>query len=783
MKKASSRQSLNSRNTSASRATSATSAKSAFTSKRLLLLFIFFAALMGLLVMRAAWIQLIPNARLEALRQRQFATTITLGSRRGDILDRNGHEFAASATAWSLFADPKIINEPRKVARQVAAALNPLAASAKTRQLERAARDVLSKLQNKKKRFVWIERQLDTRTKERLQELKVRGLGFIEEPKRIYPNENLMANVLGFVGAEGRGLEGLELRLNSQLSAGRNEVAMQKDARGRPLVVNGQLFTESPDGSSVTLTIDRELQFVVEKELALAMDQHQAESATAVVLDAQTSEILAMSTLPTFDPNDGIRAKPEQRRNRAITDLFEPGSTMKTFVVAGAFEQKLLEPNSKIFAENGQMKIGRRVIREADDKHKFGWITVTDLLAQSSNIGSTKIAQMLTDRGLREVYERFGFGERSGVDLPGEARGVLQGLPWRDHLLANISFGHGVSVTALQVANAYASIANGGWLKRPYIVKQIEDVDSGETIVGKPKTIRRVLGTEAVNKMRLVLTSVTSDEGTGHNARVPGFPVAGKTGTAQRVREGGRGYEAGSYLASFAGYLPANEPKFVIYVALDRPRKDYYGSSVAAPVFSRIAQFAVRRAGLAPVLISASNVIAGDAAVKARNPEADATSWRRENGIKNNAEKAIAVAIAAAEARRRRETLLSRLSHFVSTDSVGALESASLGGDAGAAATGVDAASVQLDSPLLGLEAIGGLGPHAGVGALRGDGALLLAAVNSSRPDLVGLSLREAMEKLAQAGVSWKKIRINGQGFVSRASWAQDRSVSLQLNR
>lgn len=739
---------------------------STFASKRLLILFTFFALLMASLVMRAAWIQLIPNARLEALRQRQFATTVTLGSRRGDILDRNGHEFAASTTAWSLFADPKIIAEPRKVAKQVAAILMPQTSVSKPRQFDRATRSVLEKLQNKKKRFVWIERQLDTRTKERLQELKIRGLGFIEEPKRIYPNENLMANVLGFVGGEGKGLEGLELRLNQQLSAGRHQVAMQKDARGRPLIVNGQMFTESPDGSSVTLTVDRELQFVVERELALALAEHQAESATAVVLDAQTSEILAMSTLPTFDPNEGIRAKPELRRNRAITDLFEPGSTMKTFVVAGAFEQKLLEPNSKIFAENGQMKIGKRVIREADEKHKFGWITVTELLAQSSNIGSTKIAQMLTDKGLKDVYSRFGFGERSGVDLPGEARGVLQELPWRDHLLANISFGHGVSVTALQVANAYASIANGGWLKRPYIIKQIEDAESGETIVGKPKTIRRVLGDEAVNKMRLVLTSVTGDEGTGHNARVPGFPVAGKTGTAQRVREGGRGYEAGAYLASFAGFLPANDPKFVIYVALDRPRKDYYGSAVAAPVFSRIAQFAVRRAGLAPVLISASNVIAGDAAEKARNPEADATQWRRDNGVKNDAEKALAVA----EARRRRETLLSRLSSFVATDSGTAF---------GSGYSGV-AASVQLGVPLEGAARVVA---SAGASVVGTPGGAEGSGVSLPRPDLVGLSLREAMEKLSQSGVSWKKVRVNGQGFVSRANWASDRSVTLELNR
>ena len=311
---------------------------------------------------------------------------------------------------------------------------------------------------------------------------------------------------------------------------------------------------------------------------------------------------------------------------------------MKTFVMAAALEKKKIEPNTKVFGENGSFKIGKRVIREADTKHHFGWITATEALAYSSNIASTKVAQLLGDEELREAYLRFGFGESTGVDLPGEARGMVQALPWHDHLLANISFGHGISATPLQIANAYASIANGGWLKRPYIVKSIRDPDTGEVAVNKPKTIRRVLGDDAAAKTRLMLSATTIGEGTGTNARVPGFPVAGKTGTAQRVLEGGRGYEAGAYVSSFAGFLPANDPKYVIFVALDKPMKNYYGGAVAAPVFSRIGQYAVSRAGLSPVLLSAKNVIASDAASKARNPKADAASWRAEQGLASEQE-------------------------------------------------------------------------------------------------------------------------------------------------
>ena len=684
---------------------------------RLLILFVAFIGLWMTLVVRAAWIQLIPNARLESLKRRQFETTITLGNRRGDILDRNANELAASATAWSLFADPKLIEDPRTISKQLAEIFHP---SRRTYEQKRLAKVFFERMKVRKKRFVWIERQIELREKLAIDALKIRGLGFIDEPKRVYPNEKLMANVLGFIGQEGRGLEGLELRLNESLSGAKRKVAFQKDARGRPLLVNGQLFTEAPDGATIQLTIDRDLQFFVERELNRAMVEHEALSATAVVLDAQTSEILAMATLPTFNANDGSRARPEMRRNRTVTDTFEPGSTMKTFVMAAAIEKKKIEPNTKVFGENGSYKIGKRIIREADAKHHFGWITATEVLAYSSNIGSTKVAQMIGDADLRAAYTRFGFGEPTGVDLPGEAHGVVLPLPWREHLLANISFGHGISATPLQIANAYASIANGGWLKRPYILRSVRDPETGEKVEGKPKTIRRVLGDEAAAKMRLMLSATTIGEGTGLNARVPGFPVAGKTGTAQRVADGGRGYEAGAYVSSFAGFLPANDPKYVIFVSLDKPQKNYYGGAVAAPIFSRIAQYAVSRAGLSPVLISAKNVIAGDAAMKARNPKAEAAQWKTEQGI----------------------------------------------------------------GPLV-------LAPGTITGELLGPPTppLLLTDAGVAVPDVVGLSLREAMESFNSAGINWQNIASRGQGFVSKQSpapgarWleAKGRRVDLEL--
>jgi cell division protein FtsI (penicillin-binding protein 3) len=564
---------------------------------RIVLILIALTGLWMMMIGRAAYLQLIPDARLKSLQKRQFETVVTLNPRRGDVVDRNGHELAVSMTSYSLFADPKILEEPKKVARLL------------SRELKVPLRQIEDKLRNRRKRFVWIQRHVDKPLHDVIAARKIRGLGFVEESRRVYPNDRLLSHVLGFVGREESGLEGLELKYDDHLEAAQKKVAVRKDARGRPLIVNGQMFHQVPDGADIQLTIDRELQFVVEQELAQTVEKHEADSAVAIVLDAQTSEILAMAASPSFDPNRHADFSLNFKRNRTITDSYEPGSTLKTFVIAGALNEGLVEPNTRFDGQGGAMRVGKRIIREADDKHRFKMLTVSEILAVSSNVGTTKIALKMGQDRVERSLRAFGFGERSGVDLPGEVKGIIQARPWHDHLLANVSFGHGITATALQVANAYAAIANGGVLNRPFIVKTIRDHESGETIDRGPQEIRRALSPEAAAKMRLILTGVTSDGGTGINARVPGFPVAGKTGTAQKVNPHGRGYLPGGYISSFAGFLPANDPKFVIYVAVDHPRKEYYGSAVAAPVFSRVAKFAVRRAGLSPVLITQANVV------------------------------------------------------------------------------------------------------------------------------------------------------------------------------
>lgn len=566
---------------------------------RIVLILLGLTLMWSALIGRAAYLQLIPDKRLNALQKRQFETVVTLNARRGDVVDRNGHELAVSMTTYSLFLDPKIVEEPKKLSKILSKALaqNP--------------KSIDEKLRQRGKRFIWVARHLDRTVRDTIEaetkKQKLRGIGFVEESKRIYPNERLLSQVIGFVGEEENGLEGLELRYNEQLQAENKKVAARKDARGRPLIVAGHMFDQPPEGNDLQLTVDRELQYVLEQELAATVSKHEADSAVGIVLDAQTSEVLAMASAPTFDANKAAEATSNRKRNKVVTDSFEPGSTMKTFVMAGALAGGYIEPNTKIDCGGGVMRIGKRTIR--DDVHKFFTLTASEILAVSSNIGTAKIAFKMGDQKVLEAFRNFGFGEKLGVDLPGEAKGIIQALPWRDHLLANVAFGHGITVTPLQMANAYAAIANGGTLHQPFIVKAIRDPDTGELTESKPRAIRRVMGEVEAAKLRLMLAAVTSKEGTGFNARVPGFPVAGKTGTAQKVNPAGRGYMRGGYISSFAGFLPANDPRFVIYIAVDHPRKEYYGAAVAAPVFARVAKFAVRHAGLSPVLITEENVV------------------------------------------------------------------------------------------------------------------------------------------------------------------------------
>lgn len=560
---------------------------------KIVTLFIFICFLWSLILFRAAYLQFLPHDKLNTLHERQFQTVVTLPARRGNVYDKDGKELAMSAPSYSLYADPKIIKDRKKASQSLALII------------KQNQKDIYNKIKDGSKRFVWIDRLIEASDAEKIRQLKVKGFGLVEDWKRVYPNDSLLAPTLGFLGKEGQALEGLELYHDKILRGEKKKVITRRDARGRPLVQDGLLFTENPQGKEMKLTIDSDLQYFVESELASTISHHEAAGGWAVVLDAKTSAIRAVASLPTYDPNNPMTASSYNRRNRSVTDTFEPGSTLKTFVIASAIENKIIKPNTKIFCENGHFRIGKRVIREAEADHAQGTITVSEILAVSSNIGTSKIALKVGDRKMMQGLQQFGFGERSGVDLPGEAKGITVRLPWSDHLLANVSFGQGITATPLQMANAFAIIANGGVLNKPYIVDTITDVETGEVIKTETQQIRRVISEQTAAQMRLMLAGATAKEGTGQAANVAGFVVGGKTGTAQKIKPVGRGYLKGGYIGSFGGFIPANDPQFVIFIAIDHPRKNgYYGSMVAAPLFSKIASYAVRKNGINPDIIA-----------------------------------------------------------------------------------------------------------------------------------------------------------------------------------
>ena len=566
--------------------------------------FLFFLVLLfsAFLMIKGAQLQLFPKTRLITLKKRLFEKVVTIKPQRGMIYDRYGRELALSISSDSLFADPFLIQNPRRVAQRLSKLLGI------------SQNQISKKIRNKKRRFVWIKRHLSEKERQTLSRWNIYGLGFIEEPKRIYPNAQLLAQVLGFTGIDGRGLEGLELFYDSILRGHEQKIVTSRDARGRPLFIDGGVRIDQSKGSDIYLTIDSDLQFVLERELGRTLEKFQAESALGIILNAQTSEILALAQLPSFNPNEPFRFEPFLYRNRVVTDLFEPGSTFKTFVIATALQEGMA-PHTQFYGEKGRFKIGKHTITEADSKKKFEDLSLSEILTLSSNVGAAKIALDLKDHVLFSSLKKFGFGNKLGVDFPLEGKGILKDPPWRNIETATIGFGHGISVTLLQMITAYTSIANGGWLKNPYILKSVVNVSGQETLTQEPSR-QRVLTPQQAQTLTLMLTQATSQKGTGYNARISGYLTAGKTGTAQKPNSESGGYLPGKYLSSFIGFLPADQPQFVIAILLDSPEDEFYGSRVAAPIFSTVGNYAVRRSGIPPSYIEEPNILK-----KQENPE------------------------------------------------------------------------------------------------------------------------------------------------------------------
>ena len=549
-----------------------------------------------MLWVKGAGLQLFPSGKIIQTKKNLFEKVVTIKPRRGVIYDRYGRELALSVSSHSLFADPSLIKDAFKTSDRL------------SRLIKIPRGKILKKIRNKKKRFVWIKRHVLDKEREKILSWNMQGLGFIEEPKRVYPNEALMSQVLGFTGSDGRGLEGLELVYDDLLSGTEQKIVTPKDARGRPLFIDGGVFINKTRGSDIYLTIDSDLQFVLERELKRAVQSFKAQSAMGLILNAKTSEVLALAHSPNFNPNRPFRSSPDLYRNRISADSFEPGSTFKTFIAAAALKENI-PPHTLIDGGGGSLKIGKHTIREAEADHTYKSISISKMLAVSSNVGAAVLALRLTDQVLRPSLKEMGFGEKMGAAFPLEGRGALQALPWRDILTANVGFGQGVSATPLQMTAVYTAIANGGVLKKPYILHSTIHLGGQKKKAKDSAVIRRIFTKEQSEVLTFMLTQAVSQEGTGFRAGIKGFLTAGKTGTAQKTDPQKRGYAKGKYISSFIGFVPADHPRFVIYIAVDEPKTKFYGSTVAAPVFSTVGSYAVRRAGLRPSLVEEPNIL------------------------------------------------------------------------------------------------------------------------------------------------------------------------------
>jgi len=547
---------------------------------RLIIVFIIVETLFVICIGRAFQLQVLSGPALRKIAKRQHYGTIKLSPDRGIIFDRNGNQLAVSTTMLSLYAHPSKISSKKKVASLIAKILN-----SRRQSFYKLRRKIYKKL-NRKSPFVWIARQQNPKKIRRIEKFKIRGLGTIPEPKRFYPCISLAAQCIGFCNIDGLGLDGIELKYNRYLKGKSVRLVVARDAKGNPIITRIKEAFASSVTHNIYLTLDETIQHIVEEELARAVILHRAKSGMAIVMNPVTGEILAMANYPFFNPNlrPERRASLNIRRNRAVTDVFEPGSMIKPFLLASAIESGKYRGTEKIFCENGHFKVGRQTIH---DTHPYKFLKLADVLKYSSNIGAAKIGMSLGKETVYKMFEKFGFGQKTGIGLPGESSGILQPLKSLPPIaLATISFGQGIAVTALQLITAVCAIANGGDLVRPYIVEKIIDAKGVPVLIHRPYRIRKVLSPQTAHLITSFMVGVTSEGGTGTRAAIEGFKVAGKTGTSQKpYLYGKKGYDPTKFISSFVGFAPADDPRIATLVVIDEPKGIPYGGAVAAPAF------------------------------------------------------------------------------------------------------------------------------------------------------------------------------------------------------
>ncbi|MCW5555005.1 MAG: penicillin-binding protein 2 [Verrucomicrobiae bacterium] len=600
--------------------------------RRLLLLVFLLAAAFAGLGYRLVDLQVLRHEELRDRARKNTQREMLREPRRGDILDARGNQLATSVLVKTVCADPTVMSNYQAV---VARALSPLLEMPEgelyQRMLPRYRTNdqgqVSPYLSNVLKRKVTVETwekvqlamsQLDFGVEEKAlskaQQKFFRDLRRaaifterVDDQLRVYPNQHLAAHVLGYVGMDGRtnsptfsqtiGMDGIEHTLNGKLAGVRGWRVTETDSRRREVVSFRDQDVEPRDGFNVVLTIDSVIQSFLETALAEGMEKHAPVSASGIVVRPRTGEILALATLPNFDPNNP-GADAEARRNRVITDIMEPGSTFKIVVVSGGLNDRVVRLTDMFDCEHGHFAFGGRILH---DHGSYGVLSVENIITKSSNIGAAKIGIKLGNQRLHDYVCNFGFGSRTGIPLPGEVRGLVHPVKnWSKVSIAQIPMGHGVSVTRLQMAMAMAAIANDGWLMQPMLVRRLEDREGNVVAAYAPQRVRQVISEAAARQTVQALKTAVSPEGTAPKAELEHYTVAGKTGTAQKTVDGIRGYAPGKYISSFIGFFPADNPELCISIVLDEPKQGYYGGQTAAPLFKQVAERSASYLNLKP---------------------------------------------------------------------------------------------------------------------------------------------------------------------------------------
>jgi cell division protein FtsI/penicillin-binding protein 2 len=525
--------------------------------------------------LRLVDLMILDHKRLSEKAKLQHIKVEDIQVRRGIIFDRRGRELALNLELESLYCDPETLDLGNNGIIRLASVM------------AKKPKVILSKI-SAGGRFAWVERKLEPDTVERIKGLNIKGLGFITEAKRVYPKGELASHILGFVGVDNQALEGIELKYDRYLKTTGGKVFFGRDAGGKILSSGVEIETK---GNNIVLTIDEGLQYLVEKEIDKAMLKWKADAATAIMMDPLTGEILALANRPAYDPNSPGSVSGSDRRNRAITDCYEPGSTFKIVIGVASLEENVVRPDTLIDVSKGYIQVGGKTIR---DVHKHGILTFKEVIQKSSNVGSITTGMRLGKERIYKYAKLLGIGEKTGIDLPGEVSGWIRPPEkWSSTSIGAIPIGQEVAVTPLQILRAYSAVANGGFLISPHVVSEIISPDGQIIASFKDKKMKRIISAKTAETFKDILKSVVEEGGTGRSASVEGNEVAGKTGTAQVINPVTKRYSKEKYVSSFVGFVPADNPRLAMIVVIYEPKGQIYGGVVAAPVFKDIASQAL----------------------------------------------------------------------------------------------------------------------------------------------------------------------------------------------